>query len=251
MTLHLIGLGLSDEKDITLRGLEAVKSCEVIYLENYTNVFCAEIKSLEKLFNKKIIAAGRKLVEESDEIINEAKNKDVAFLVIGDPMIATTHTDLLLRARKEKVICEIIHNASVISAVAETGLQIYKFGKTASIPFPEKSFEPENFYDVIKENKKINAHTLLLLDLRSEQKRFMTVNEAVNILLKIEERRKEGVFTEETLCVGCARLGSMNRIIRFGKAKKIANEKFGEPPHCLIVPARLHFVEEEALKSPD
>jgi hypothetical protein len=36
--LYLIGLGLGDEKDITLRGLEAVKKCEKVYMEAYTSL---------------------------------------------------------------------------------------------------------------------------------------------------------------------------------------------------------------------
>lgn len=247
MALYFIGLGLGDERDITLNGLDAIKRCSSVYLESYTNVSVLNIKNLEKLTGKKIISADRKLVEESGEIISKAKKEDVAFLVIGDSLAATTHIDLMLRAQKEKIKCEIIHNASVICAVAETGLQLYKFGKTASIPFPEKNFEPENFYDTIKENKSINAHTLLLLDLKPEQKKFMAIKEAIGILLKIEAKRKENVFTEKTLCVGCARLGGKS-VIKAGEAGKIMKAGFGEPPHCLIVPAKLHFVEEEALE---
>lgn len=36
--LYLIGLGLSDEKDVTVRGLETIKGSERIYLEAYTSI---------------------------------------------------------------------------------------------------------------------------------------------------------------------------------------------------------------------
>jgi diphthine synthase len=36
--LYVIGLGLSDEKDITLKGREAVKKCSRVYLEAYTSI---------------------------------------------------------------------------------------------------------------------------------------------------------------------------------------------------------------------
>ena len=38
MTLYFIGLGLGDEKDITVKGLEAVRRCKEVYLENYTSI---------------------------------------------------------------------------------------------------------------------------------------------------------------------------------------------------------------------
>lgn len=44
--LYFIGLGLGNEKDITVRGLEAVKSCEKVFLENYTSVLGVEPKKL-------------------------------------------------------------------------------------------------------------------------------------------------------------------------------------------------------------
>jgi len=247
--LWLIGIGLSDETGLTLKSLEIIKKCDVVYLENYTNVINFNVKDLEKLVNKKIILANRDLVENKDDIINNSKNKHVAFLVIGDVFSATTHIDLLLRAKEKKIKTSIIHNTSIISVIAETGLSSYKFGKTCSIPFPEKAFEPESFYDVIKENKSINAHTLVLLDLRPEEKRFLTIQEAIKILLCIEKKRKENVFTEHTLCIGCARLGSDKKKIKIGRAEELLKQDFGEPPFCMVVPAELHFIEEKSLKS--
>jgi diphthine synthase len=190
------------------------------------------------------------MVEKNPEktILKDAKEKNVAFLVVGDPFGATTHMDLLLRARKAGIKTQIIHNASIISAVGVTGLQGYKFGKTTSIPFPEKGFEPETPYDVIKENQKICLHTLLLLDLRPKENKFMTVNDAISILLKIEMRRNEKVFTNSTFCIGCAKIGSLDQKIKAGKASELLKFNFGPGMHCLIVPGKMHFAEEEAVK---
>ncbi len=247
--LWIIGIGLDDEKALTLKSLEIIKECDIVYLENYTNAINFDINNLEKLVNKKIILASRDLVENNDEIINNSKKKAVAFLVVGDVFSATTHIELLLRAKENGIKTSVIHNASILSTISETGLSSYKFGKTCSIPFPEKAFEPESFYDVIKENKSINAHTLVLLDLRPEEKRFLTIPEAIRILLDIGKKRKHNVFTEDTLCIGCARLGSSNRKIKAGKARELLKQDFGKPPFCLVVPAELHFIEEKSLKS--
>ena len=98
MTLYFIGLGLNNEKDITVKGLEIIKKCDIIYLETYTSILQCNIKDLEKSYKKKIIPANRDLIEKKAEetILKDSKDKEVVFLVIGDPMCATTHTDLLL-----------------------------------------------------------------------------------------------------------------------------------------------------------
>jgi len=248
--LYIIGIGLNDEKDITVKGLEAVKKCKKVYLETYTSVLQCSVKELEKFYGKKIIEADRNMVEKEPHktILKDAKKQDVAFLVIGDPLSATTHLDIMLRAQDMKIKVEIINNASVLTAVGVVGLELYKYGKTTSIPFPEKNYKPETFYEVIWNNEREGMHTLLLLDLRPKEKKFMTVNQAIKILLDINKKQKDGVFTEDTLCIGCARLGSDKPFIKAGKAKDLLKKKFGDAPHCLIVPGKLHFMEEEALK---
>ena len=185
--LYLIGLGLSDAEDITVKGLNAVKECKKLYLECYTSKLSCSKEDLEKLYGKKVELADRKFVESGEQLLKESKKENVALLVIGDPLCATTHWDILQRAEEQKIKTEVIHNASVISAVGATGLQVYKFGKTTSIPFPQEKFEPETFYDVIKENKSIGAHTLVLLDLDPMKDKFMSVNEAIEILRKIKQ----------------------------------------------------------------
>jgi diphthine synthase len=249
MALYIIGIGLSDANDITLKGLETVKKCSRIFLESYTSVMQCPVAELEKVYGKNITLANRTLVEsKAEEIIIPAKDSDVAFLVMGDPLVATTHIDLFLRAKKEGVEIKIIHNASIVSAIGATGLQVYKFGKTASIPFSQGNYMPETPYNILQENQKNSAHTLLLLDLKPEENKFMTIADAISYLLKIEERSKKSVFTESTLCIGCARIGSSSQKISVGTAKELLKVDFGAPVHALIVPGKLHFLEEEALK---
>ena len=55
-------------------------------------------------------------------------------------------------------------------------------------------------------------------------------------------------MSKDQLCIGCARIGSDNPKIKKAKAEKLINIDFGNPPYCLIVPAKLHFMEEEALE---
>ena len=98
MVLYLIGLGLSDEKDITVKGLEAVKKSAKVYLEHYTAVLMCDKERLEAFYEREVILADREFVESGCEgMINEAKDQDISFLVVGDPFCATTHSDLFLR----------------------------------------------------------------------------------------------------------------------------------------------------------
>lgn len=236
--LYFIGLGLNDEKDISLKGLEIVKKCDVVYLETYTSLLQCDISMLEKLYGKKIIYADRELVEKkADEILK--KGKDVAFLVIGDPMCATTHVDLMLRAKEKGIKVKVIHNASIINAIGETGLEVYKFGKITSIPFENSNVKAP--YNVLLDNLEKGLHTLFLLDLRPDEKRFLSIKQAIEYL------EKQGL-TKDTKIVACARIGSDNPVIKYGRIDKIKKIDFGKPPYCLVIPAELHFMEEDALK---
>ncbi|MBS3116833.1 diphthine synthase [Candidatus Woesearchaeota archaeon] len=247
MTLYLIGLGLADQKDISVKGLEIVKSADFIYLENYTSVLQCSKEDLEQFYNQKIILADREFTEQkTKEIIQQAKTKKVAFLVIGDPFSATTHIELFRLAQENNLKVKIINNASVLTAVGITGLQLYKFGKTTSIPFDNNDLETP--YQVLKDNLSLGLHTLFLLDLKPEENRFMTLNEAIGILESIELKKKEKIIQDNTLVIGCARLGTDQFKVKVSHLKDVKSVDFGLPPHSLIIPGKLHFMEEEVLK---
>ena len=159
MGLHLIGIGMHDEKDITLKGLESVQSADYVYLESYTSLLDSSIEKMEKLYGKKIIVANRELVEKkSEEILDRAEKGDVVFLVIGDIFGATTHMDLVLRAQKRDIKVYYVFNASVLTVVGAIGLELYKFGKVTSIPFGNTNVKTPD--DVYKKNYKNGMHTL-------------------------------------------------------------------------------------------
>jgi len=250
MAIYFIGLGLYDERDITLKGLETARECDLVFAEFYTSLLAGTtISRVEELIGKPIRRLSREDVELNFEriVLSEAKDRDVAFLTAGDPMVATTHSDLRIRAKKAGVESYVIHAPSIYSAVAVTGLHIYKFGKSATVAYPEKNWFPTSHYDVIKENMERGLHTLLFLDIKAEQNRYMTANEAMEILLRVEEMKGEGVFTPETFAVVLARAGSLNPTIRAGYVGDLLKGDFGRQPHILIVPGRLHIVEAEYL----
>jgi diphthine synthase len=246
--LTLAGLGLFDEKDVTLRGIEAAKAADKVYIELYTSVWHGKEK-LEQLIGKDIEILGRSGMEQgSEKIVKEAKDKDVVVFVPGDPLIATTHTILIEEAKKLGIKLQIIHNASIISAVCETGLHVYKFGASATVPFREKTGGklPESVYETLKKNKKNDLHTLLLLDIVPEG--GMSATEAIQIMSSLEEKKGDGMFTDETEVVVYARAGSDEPLIAFGTLAEMKNRDFGEAPMVMIVPGRLHFTERGFLE---
>lgn len=235
--LFLIGLGLWDKKDISVKGLEAVQSCDYVYLEHYTSVLSDTVDQLENFYGKQIIVADRKQIEvKSDEILEKARKSDVALLIIGDVFAATTHIDFKIRAMDAGIKVKIIHNASVLTAVGETGLELYKFGKVTSIPFEHDNVTSP--IDVLKMNFEKGLHTLFLFDLDPADERFMRIPHAAEYLLK---------HIDDCRAVGCAGLGGEPEI-KVGMLSELMQHKFTKIPQCLIIPGNLHFMEEEALK---
>jgi len=161
-------------------------------------------------------------------------------------MIATTHAELILRAREEKIETKIVHNAGIMNAVLDTGLQFYKFGRTTTISFWEGNYKPTSFYDVIKRNKKMNLHSLCLLDIDIVKNRHMSPNEAIRRLLFIQKQRGDEAVIDEV--VACSRMGSTKQNIIYGKAVELQNLAFGNGLHCLVIPAALHDLEREFLE---
>ena len=247
--LFFIGLGLHGE-GVSLQGLQVAKEADVAYAEFYTGLVPElNLKELERKIGRPIHVVDRKTVEQKpDEILKVAKTSKVAFLVPGDPMVATTHIDLRLRAAKAGIETKIIHAASIASAAAGlAGLQSYKFGRTATVPFPDNPSQTP--YEVLVENRGRGLHTLLLLDIRAEEGRAMTANEAIEIMLELEKKLQKNVFAPYTLVVVVARAGSDDGIVKADKVERLQKLDFGLPPHVLIVPGKLHFVEAEALRT--
>jgi len=247
--LYLVGLGLYDEKDISLNGLEAIKSADVVYAEFYTaRLFGGDLKSLESLAGVTINILRREEVEEDNLPIKQAENKDVAFLTAGDPLMATTHSDILMEARKKGIKTRVIHASSILSAAPGiAGLQAYKFGKVTTIPRPEENYFPHSPYQVIGENKKMGLHTLVLLDIQAHRDYYMTANEGLEYLLRVEKERKEGLILKDTLAVVIARAGSPEPLVRADRLDILTGEDFGGPLHCIMIPGDLHFLEAEGL----
>jgi len=247
--LVFVGLGLHDEFGISLKGLEEAKTADAVFLEVYTSLMPGfSLENFEKLVGRHVIVVSRKQLEdENGRVILEAAGRGKAVLLVpGDPLVATTHMALRLEAQKRGIKTWIVHGASIVSAVMSLcGLHNYKFGKSVTIPFPENFSETP--YNVLAQNMQLGLHTLCLLDIDVEKKRFLTIQEALEMLLKIEAEKRLGILDEETLAIGVARAGSRNPTVKAGSLKELLSYDFGGPPYSLVFPGKLHFMEAEAL----
>jgi len=205
--LYLIGLGLGDAKDISVKGLEVVKSASKVFLEAYTSILTVGKDELEAFYGREVTLADRTLVEqEADTILEEAATSDVVFLVVGDPFGATTHTDLVIRAKEKQIPYKVIHNASILNAAGCSGLQLYNFGETVSIVLWNDDWQPDSFYDKIISNKTRGLHTLCLLDIKVKEQtienmmrgrkiyepaRYLTASAAITQILEVTKKRKQ------------------------------------------------------------
>ncbi len=235
--LYLIGLGLNVD-GISTYGLEVVKRAKKIYLENYTVEFPYTHQELEDVLGKKIYPANREFVENLS-IVDEAAKKDVVLLIYGSPLTATTHITLLQEAKLSKVRTKIIYNASILDAVAETGLQLYKFGKIASMPTWQKSFTPTSFMKIVHENMSMKAHSLILIDIG------LDFQDAIFQLKKAA--KKEDISLKKILV--CRALGTKKRSIVYRDIEELEEFQGMFGPYCIIIPSKLHFVEKDYLKT--
>ncbi len=277
MVLYMIGLGLGDADDITVKGLKIVQSADVVILEAYTSVLLAaqgtvqdSKQYLEQEWGLKtsIVVADRDMVEQQAEerILEPAKEKIVAFLVVGDPVCATTHTDLWLRCRDLNIECKVIHNTSIMGAAGACGLQLYNFGQTVSLPFFDDNWRPLSFYPKIQANRNIGLHTLCLLDIKVKEPdfeammkgrqeflppRYMTIAQAASQLIEAEETSKQDAYSiSETLCIGLARMGQPSQLIVAGTLNELKDLDCGGPLHSLIVTGgELHDLEYDFVKA--
>lgn len=245
--LLLVGLGIHGYAGLSAKALDSLLSIREIYVERYTSPMSeSEIDGLKHLLNKDVKVVPRWFVEDGKEILKLAKNTDVALLVYGDPLIATTHLDLRVRAEKGGIKTKVLHaSSSITSIIGECGLHIYKIGKIITLTSERSSVT--NTYYVVYNNLLSGSHTLILLEYNQDKNLFLKPNEALKILLESEKDEKREIFSDETFAIVASRVGVVDQSIVSGKIRSLLEIDFGEPPHSLVVPSSLHFTETDAL----
>jgi len=242
--LYLIGLGLTDEKDLSLRGYEILESSDQIYIDRYTHIIDDRaIHRLEDKLNKKIIMLGREEIESEKIILDNSKEHKVSLIVGGDPLVATTHISLLQSCIDNKIQYKVIHSSSIISsAIGESGLQTYKFGKSVTLTFWYDNYKPTSPYKVIKNNLEQGLHTLIFIDLNNQN--AMDFSTIVKTFEQMELVEKANLLDDFNVLV-LSRVGYPDQKLTYGKLTQLKD--VGHTPYILIAPGKLHFIEEEWL----
>ena len=252
--LWLIGIGPGDLDHITERAKRVAKGCSKRYLEGYTAILPPiEEKRLEAVVGpwERLMRDG---VESPENMLDEARVDSVALLVVGDPMQATTHIDLEERCAEEGIGFHVIPGLTATAlAVSLSGLQSYRFGRQVTIPFSDGEYLPTSPFEMICKNKEAGMHTLALLDLDPtgmglEQPRPMTPREAVDHLIRMNERSEEfDQLVEDWRGLLLSDLGTEEERVVSGKMRSLSQIEGGHI-HALIIAAEFSGMEAEAFE---
>ena len=240
--LYLVGLGMWDEKDISLKGIDICKKAQFIYAETYTANWGGDLNRLENIIGHEIRILKREDLEEgAKNIIRDAKEKEIVILVPGDPFVATTHISIIMDAIELGIKYHIVHSSSIYSAISECGLNVYNFGRTATVVSYIDKYKPVSFYEIIKENRDRGLHTLMLLDIK------MSVQEGLGTLMEIEKEKMLGAIKPDDRIILASMLGSKKQEIKYGRVDELEKESFPSPA-VIIIPGNVHFLEQEFLE---
>lgn len=250
--LWFIGAGIDGYRGLSLAALEVLKKCEVVYVERFTSLLSeADISGLNSVTGRQAVPVQRWFVEDGREMLEAAKEKQVAIVTYGDPLIATTHSELRSRAVKVGIKTAILHAASGIpSIMGEAGLHVYKFGRAVTMMSEPKS--AISVYNTMFDNLLVGSHTLILTEYSHDEKAgafFLDPGQAFRMLLDVERDLRHHAISDDTFVVVASRIGSEDARIVSGKIKSMAGVGFGPGPHSIIVTGSLHFTEEEALEA--
>ncbi|MFW5905394.1 MAG: diphthine synthase [archaeon] len=244
--LTFVGLGLYDEKSVTVEGQAALRDADEAFAEFYTSrLIGASVEDLEAYHDVSIEVRDRAGVEQDPgPILDAAETGDAVFLTAGDTMISTTHVDLRLRAHERGIGTRVIHAPTAETAASSlTGLQNYRFGKATTLPFPwahGADGVPGSVVDTIEDNQERDLHTLVYLDIKAEKGEYMTASTAAGLLSEH--------WDGDALGVVVARAGSPEPVLVADRLGELAGRDFGDPLHLLVVPGSLHHIEEDALR---
>ena len=246
--LWFIGLGISGISELSASTLNVIKNAEIVYLESFTSPISeTEKKQLEEISDGEFKTAKRWVVEDGNEILENAKNKETVLISYGDPYIATTHLELKTRAMRDDVKTKTIHSSSIVSSlIGEVGLHYYKVGKVLTIMNDPKSMISP--YNTIFDNLLNKTHSLILLEYNEDKSFFLNPKDALSLLLDVEKTQNRNVISEETFVIVASRIGKSDQKIISGKIANLIKKEFGEAPHSIIIPGRLHFTESDAVK---
>ena len=246
--LWFVGLGISGISELSDNTISIIKNADTVYLESFTSPISeTEKEQLANMCDGEFKIAKRWLVEDGNEILENAKKREVVLISYGDPYIATTHLELKTRAVTDKIETKTIHSSSIVSSlIGEIGLQYYKVGKILTIMNDPKSMITP--YNTISNNLLSKMHSVILLEYNEDKSFFLAPQDALALLLDAEKIQNGKVISLDTFAIIASRIGKSDQNITSGKISNLIKKEFGNPPHTIIIPGSLHFTESNAIK---
>lgn len=250
--LWFVGTGINGHLGLSLAAVDVLKKCDIVYVERFTSLLGqTDLAGLDAVVGKKAVPVQRWFVEDGREILDAAREKQVALVTYGDPLIATTHSELRTRAAKNSIKTGVLHAASgIASMMGECGLHMYKFGRTVTMMSEPKS--AISVYNTIFDNLLAGCHTLILTEYSHDEEKgafFLDPCAVAKMLLEVERDQRHRVISEDTFVIVASRVGAEDQRVVSGRIKSLAGVGFGEGPHSVIIPGPLHFTEEDALEA--
>ena len=246
--LWFVGLGISGISELSDNTISIIKNADTVYLESFTSPISeTEKEQLANMCDGEFKIAKRWLVEDGNEILENAKKREVVLISYGDPYIATTHLELKTRAVTDKIETKTIHSSSIVSSlIGEIGLQYYKVGKILTIMNDPKSMITP--YNTISNNLLSKMHSVILLEYNEDKSFFLDPQDALSLLLDAEKIQNGKIISLDTFAIIASRIGKSDQNITSGKISNLIKKEFGNPPHTIIIPGSLHFTESNAVK---
>ena len=246
--LWFVGLGISGISELSDNTISIIKNADIVYLESFTSPISEiEKEQLANMCDGEFKIAKRWLVEDGNEILENAKKREVVLISYGDPYIATTHLELKTRAVTDKIETKTIHSSSIVSSlIGEIGLQYYKVGKILTIMNDPKSMITP--YNTISNNLLSKMHSVILLEYNEDKSFFLAPQDALSLLLDAEKIQNRKIISLDTFAIIASRIGKSDQNITSGKISNLIKKEFGNPPHTIIIPGSLHFTESNAVK---
>jgi diphthine synthase len=251
--LWFVGIGINGYRGLSIAALDVLRKCDIVYIERFTGVLTeVDLEGLNSLLEMHTIPVQRWFVEDGRDLLEAARTKDVALVTYGDPLIATTYSELRSRATKNSIKTAILHSASgIASIIGESGLHVYKFGRMVTMT--SELHSAVTVYNTIFQNLLAGSHTLILTEYNhndeSKEPFFLDPSSVFKMLLDAERAHKQEVFSDDTFAVVASRVGMQDQKITSGKVKSLMKLEFGIGPHSVIITGALHFTETQALAS--
>jgi diphthine synthase len=251
--LWFVGIGINGHRGLSIEALDVLRKCDIVYIERFTGALTeVDLQGLNSLLEVPTKPVQRWFVEDGRDLLETARTKDVALVTYGDPLIATTHSELRSRAAKNSIKTAILHSASgIASIIGESGLHVYKFGRMVTMM--SELHSAVTVYNTIFQNLLAGSHTLILTEYshndESKEPFFLNPSSVFKMLLDAERVHKHEIFSDGTFAVVASRVGMQDQKMTSGKVQSLLKVEFGIGPHSVIIPGALHFTETQALAS--